>query len=153
MKEIDILRRQQLQDTLEHFRGVMNISAPKGGWAAAIRKALGISNVQLARRLNRKAPQTIEDLLASEAAGTIKLNTLRELAAALDCRLVYAIVPAKPLDEIRREQALKIAHTQLSAASHSMKLEDQGVTTREHQRAVERLVEKLMAGNPRKLWE
>lgn len=153
MKEIDILRLQQLEDTLDPFRKLIDTSPPKGGWVNAIRQALGISNVQLAKRLRRKASQTVEDILASEAAGTIKLNTLRELAAALDCHLVYAIVPTKPFDEIRREQALKTASKLLGTASHSMKLEDQGITAREHQRAVDRLVDKLMAGNPRKLWE
>ncbi|MDB5973420.1 MAG: antitoxin, family [Nevskia sp.] len=153
MKEIDILRRQQLEDVLKPFLATVDTPVPKDGWIAAIRQALGLSNVQLARRLNRKASQTVDDLLESEAAGTIKLNTLRELAAALDCRLVYAIVPNKPFDEIRREQALKIANNLLGPASHSMKLEDQGVTTREHQRAIDRLVARLMAGSPRKLWE
>ncbi|MFP5358840.1 MAG: mobile mystery protein A [Gammaproteobacteria bacterium] len=153
MKEIDILRIEQLESTLAPFRKVMDTPVPKKGWVDAVRAALGISNVALARRLNRKASQTVEDILASEAAGTIKLNTLRELAKALDCRLVYAIVPTKPLDEIRREQALRVANNLLASASHSMKLEDQGVTSQQHQRALERLVNKLLSGNPRKLWE
>jgi predicted DNA-binding mobile mystery protein A len=130
----------------------MDVPIPKGGWVNAIRTALGVSNVQLARRLHRKASQTVEDMLASEAAGTIKLNSLRELAAALDCQLVYAIVPAKPLDEIRRERARKVANNMLALSAHSMKLEDQGLTAQQHQRAVERLADKLLAGNPRKLW-
>lgn len=153
MKNLDALRLQQLEDTLAPFRSVGHSAAPKGGWGRAIRDALGLSNVQLSRRLGRKAPQSVEDILKSEAAGTIKLNTLRELAAALNCQLVYALVPEKPLEDIRHEQALSAANGALALTSHTMKLEDQGLTTREHKRAVERLAEKLLAGSPRKLWQ
>lgn len=153
MKEMDILRLQQLEETVALFRQVADVPVPKGGWVNAIRAALGVSNVQLARRLRRKASQTVEDMLASEAKGTIKLNTLRELAAALDSRLVYAIVPNKPLEEIRRDRAYAVANNLLSTTSHSMALEDQGLTAQQHQRAVDRLAEKLLAGSPRKLWE
>lgn len=153
MKEIDILRLQQLEEALAPFRQVVDMPAPKGGWANAIRKALGISNVQLARRLQRRASQTVEDMLASEAAGTIKLNTLRELAAALECQVVYALVPIKPLDEIRRERAYAVANNLLKPSSHSMALEDQGLTAQQHRRALDRLADKLLAGSPKKLWE
>jgi predicted DNA-binding mobile mystery protein A len=153
MKDMDILRLQQLEDSLAPFREVLNSTPPKSGWADAVRAALGISKVALARRLLLKAPQTVEDMLASEAAGTIKLNTLRKLAEALECRLVYAIVPVKPLDEIRRERAVQVANKLLGPVSHTMKLEDQGITSRERQRTVERLVDKLLAGSPRKLWD
>jgi len=153
MKNLDSLRLQQLEDTLAPFRGVGNPTAPKGGWGRAVRDALGLTNVQLGRRLGRRAPQSVEDILKSEAAGTIKLNTLRELAAALKCQLVYALVPEKPLEDIRRDQALTSANSLLSLTSHTMNLEDQGLTAREHKRAVERLAEKLLAGSPRKLWQ
>lgn len=153
MKELDVLRLQQLEEALAPFRQAMSVPAPKGGWVNAIRKGLGISNVQLARRLRRKASQTVEDMLASEAAGTIKLNTLRELAAALDCRLVYAIVPAGSLEEVRRERAYAVASKLLGTTSHSMALEDQGPTAEQQQRAIDRLAGKLLAGSPKKLWE
>jgi len=153
MKDIDRLRLQQLEDTLAPFRSVLSTGVPKGGWGKAIRDALGLSNIQLSRRLHRKASQSIEDILKSEAAGTIKLNTLRELAGALNCHLVYALVPDKPLDEVRREQALRAANNILALTSHTMTLEDQGLTEREHQRAVERLAEKLLSGSRRKLWQ
>jgi predicted DNA-binding mobile mystery protein A len=153
MNDLDILKLQQLEEAAALFRQVADLPVPKGGWVNAIRTALGLSNVQLARRLRRKASQTIEDMQASEVKGTIKLNTLRELAAALDSRLVYAIVPNKPLDEIRRERAYAVADNLLSAPSHSMELEGQGLTPQQRQRAVDRLAEKLLAGSPRKLWD
>ena len=153
MRDIDILRIQQLEDTVQPFRKVLDVAPPVGGWVRAIREAIGMTNVQLAKRLGRKAPQTIEDMQKYEAIGTIKLDTLRELAEAMSCRLVYAVVPAKPLDELRKDRAEEVARKTLKRASHSMKLEAQDVGSKEEQRALERQVEKLLAGNPKRLWE
>jgi predicted DNA-binding mobile mystery protein A len=153
MRDIDILRIQQLEDVLGPFRKVLGAVPPMGGWVRAIREAIGMTNVQLAKRLGRRAPQTVEDMQQSEAAGTIKLDTLRQLAEAMGCRLVYAIVPVKPLDELRRERAMEVARRTLKRTSHSMKLEAQDVGSKEEQRALDRQVEKLLAGNPRRLWE
>ena len=88
-----------------------------------------------------------------EAKETIKLQTLRKLAQALDCRLVYAVVPNKPLEEMRMEQARKVARRKLNPVAHSMSLEAQGVSDADQKSELDRLVQKLLAGNPRKLWE
>ena len=153
MREIDLLRIQQLEEAVKPFRRTVDIAPPVGGWIRAIREALGMTNVQLAKRLARKAPQTIEDMQQSEAAGTIKLHTLRELAEAMGCRLVYAVVPVKPLDELRRDRATDIARKTLLRTSHSMKLEAQDVGSKAEQRALERQIEKLLIGNPKRLWD
>lgn len=112
-----------------------------------------MTNVQLARRLGRKAPQTIEDMQEYEVTETIKLRTLRELADALGCRLVYALVPTKSFDEMRRDQAQRVAARLLKTASHSMRMEDQGVSAKEEERELERQVRRLLSGNPKKLWD
>ncbi len=66
-----------------------------------------------------------------EATGTIQLDTLRELAEAMGCKLVYAVVPDKPLEEVRRARALELARKTLARSTHSMKLEAQGVWVRQ----------------------
>lgn len=152
MRDIDILRIQQLEELLKPLRKV-NITPPVGGWIRAIREAIGMTNVQLAKRLGRRAPQSIEDLQQSEAAGTIKLDRLRELAEAMGCRLVYAVVPAKPLDDLRKDRAIEVARQSLRRTSHSMRLEAQDVGSKGKQRALDLQVKKLLAGNPKRLWE
>src|SRR5260221_10541553 len=127
MKDKDLLRLHQLEETLKPYRKVAAAPIPHGGWIRAVREALGMTNVQLARRLD-KAPQTIEDIQKSEVNGTVQLKTLRELAEAMGCRLVYAVVPRKPLLQVRRDRAREKALRSLRAISHSMKLEDQGVS-------------------------
>lgn len=111
-----------------------------------------MTNRQLADRVGRK-PQTVMDLQAREAAQTIQLNTLRELAEALDCELVYAIIPRKPLATMLDERARLVARRSLRRAQHSMALEQQALGVREQGRAFEREVDRLLAGSRRKLWE
>ncbi|GLS32285.1 hypothetical protein SAMN04488498_106230 [Mesorhizobium albiziae] len=43
-------------------------------------------------------PQSVEALEKFEANGSIKLDTLRRAAEALDCTLVYALVPNTSLE-------------------------------------------------------
>lgn len=152
MNDKDLLRLRQTDEALSPFRALVNTTPPRRGWVRAIQEALGISNRQLAKRLKLK-PQTIEDMQEYEAKETIKIQTLRKLAGALDCRLVYALVPNEPLEEMRLEQARKVARRQLTPVAHSMSLEAQGVSDVEQKEELDRLVQKLLAGNPRKLWE
>ena len=152
MDDKDHLRLQQIEEAIAPFRALVDTQPPRRGWIRAIQQALGITNRRLAKRLHLK-PQTIEDMQEYEAKETIKLQTLRKLAQALDCRLVYAVVPNKPLEEMRSEQARKVARRQLKPVAHSMSLEAQGVSDADQKNEMDRLVQKLLAGNPRKLWE
>jgi len=97
---------------------------PTKGWLRAIREALGMTRVQMAARL-RISPQSVEAMERSEAAGTIGLSTLRRAAEALDCRLVYAVVPRTSLTDAVDARARRIALRELGRAAHSMALEAQ----------------------------
>jgi predicted DNA-binding mobile mystery protein A len=142
---------QQLDDRLRALRGVIDPTRPPGGWIRAIRDALGLTHAQLAKRVGRK-PQTVLDLQQREAAQTIQLNSLRELAEAMDCELVYAIVPRKSLRKMLEERARAVARETLRRTGYSMELERQGLGVREQERAFEREVDRLLAGSRRKLW-
>ena len=86
----------------------------------------------------------------SEAKGTVELATLRRVAAALDCTLVYALVPNKPLDVVVRARARAFARKRLSPIQHSMMLENQRVKVKETEA---RLDEILRETNPRLFWD
>lgn len=152
MKRRGFLALDQVEETLRPFRKLTHTQLPSGGWIRTIREALGMTRVQLAKRLNVK-PQTLADLEAYEATGKITLESLNKLAKALDCRVVYAVIPSKPLGETRRDRARALARQQLERASHSMKMEAQGVGAREEKRQFKRIVEELLNGNPKKLWD
>jgi len=147
------LKRLQLADALRHVAGARGIRVPPGGWLRAVREALGITQAQLARRLGISR-QSLQDFERAEAEGRITLESLERVARALDCRLVYAVVPENgSLDDIRMRRAEAVADRLLKPTSHSMKLEAQGVSERERKRQRKLLIESLLRESPRKLWE
>ena len=90
--EFRSLRLKQLDRALEPYRAARKELRPPKGWIRAIRQALGISAGELARRLgtSRQLPLQMEK---GEAEDRITLKSLRAAANALDCDLVYALVP------------------------------------------------------------
>ncbi len=108
-----------------------------------------MSTAQLAKRLRIKQPSVIA-LEKSEAKGTIELATLRRVAEALDCSLVYALVPKKPLEAIVRGRARTFARRRLEAIEHSMMLENQKVRRKNPEAGLDELVRET---NPRLFWD
>jgi predicted DNA-binding mobile mystery protein A len=84
-----------------------------------------MTGVQLASRLGVR-PQTVDAIEKSEATGSIQLNTLRRAAEALDCKLIYALIPNTSLEDAVNKRARKLALRDLQRVAHSMKLEAQG---------------------------
>lgn len=119
--------RRRLDDKLKDFQSLRTVPRPPKGWLRAIREALGMSGVQFARRLG-VSWQSMDDLEKSEAAGTIGLDTLRRAAAALDCTVVYALVPNTSLEQAVVERARNLALATLARVDQTMALEDQRVT-------------------------
>jgi predicted DNA-binding mobile mystery protein A len=116
--------RQRLDERLSFLKPADRLRTPPKGWIRAIRDALGMTGVQYAARLKIR-PQSLETLERSEATGAIQLKTLRRAAEALDCTLVYALVPNASLEEAVRARARKIAVRDLGRVAHTMKLEAQ----------------------------
>jgi predicted DNA-binding mobile mystery protein A len=116
--------RQRLDERLSAVKPEDRLQPPPKGWIRAIRDALGMSGVQLASRLGVR-PQTVETIEKSEANGSIQLKTLRRAAEALDCKLVYALVPKTSLEDSVGRRARKIAIRDLQRVAHTMKLEAQ----------------------------
>ena len=122
---------------------------PVRGWAKAIREALGMTTAQLARRLGVKQPSVVA-LEQSEAKGSIELATLRRVAEALDCTLVYALVPNKPLETAVRDRARAFVRRRLAPVEHSMLLENQHVKERDPEARLDDVVRDT---NPRLFWD
>ena len=98
--------------------------APHRGWITAIREALGMSQADLARRLGVRA-SSVGKLENAERARTVQLDTLQRAADALDCDLVYALVPRRPLQEAVKAPRLELARPLLERTRHHMQLEAQ----------------------------
>lgn len=141
--------RAHLDRRFNNFKPASQFTPPAKGWIRAIREALGMTAEQLARRLGIKQP-TVHALEQSEIKSSIELATLRRVAAALDCTLVYAFVPNQPLEETVRARARSFARRRLAPVEHSMLLEDQAVQGSGEE---SRIDEVLLETSPGKLWE
>jgi predicted DNA-binding mobile mystery protein A len=83
----------------EQTRPDMNIHAvnrPTGGWLHTVRQAQGLSLKSVAEVL-KLSPQAIHQVEKSEANGTISLKQLEAVAGAMDCRLVYVLIPRREI--------------------------------------------------------
>lgn len=140
---------RQLDRRFRAFRGVAGQPRPPKGWIRALRNALGMTSAQLASRLGVAQPSVIE-LEQSEAEKRITLQTLERAAEALGCRLVYVLIPQKPLEETLNERARVVAAKKMASVEHTMRLEDQAV--RDKGETERKLVNTLLA-KPGRLWD
>lgn len=111
-----------------------------------------MTQAQLATRLG-VSRQSLQGLERAEANRRITLDSLDRLAKAMDCRVVYALVPENgSIEDARARRAQEVADKLLKSTEHSMKLEAQGVSAREGKRQRKFLVDSLLRGSPRRLW-
>ena len=141
--------RRALERQLAPHRPLTTQPRPVRGWIRAIRDALGMSGADLARRLDVRQPN-IAQYERSETEGAIRLDTLRRVAAAMDCTLVYALVPNGSLDDIVHRRARSVAERELSATDQSMRLEAQTPPDELREDLAEELAEQLI--DSRRLW-
>jgi predicted DNA-binding mobile mystery protein A len=139
----------------QHFaalRPFTKSQRPPKGWLRAIRNALGMTTSQYARRLGVSQPRIIE-LEKSEVSGSVTIHTLQRAAEALGCRLVYALVPEKPLAAIVRRRAEDVAGRRSSAIEQTMRLEDQGVRDKRSARELREQIIAELLRRPARLWD
>ena len=123
----------------EHLGGLKLLNMkpiPSKGWVRAIREALGMTAVQFARRMGVRPPSVV-NMEQSESHGTIQLKTLRKAAEALDCVLVYALVPRTSLEDTVQARARELAVEQMARIGHTMDLEAQGLSQADQEAQIE----------------
>lgn len=122
---------------------------PRRGWVRAIREAIGMRQTTLAQRLG-VTRDAVWKLERAEADGRITLAKLEQIAEAMECRLVYAIVPRTTLRELVLKRARSAAQERLGYALHTMELEAQGVEPQSQAESLDRLAEELVDSG--RLW-
>lgn len=122
---------------------------PRSGWVRAIRMALGMSQQALAGRLGISGP-AVAKLEKAELEGGITIGKLAEVARALDCTLVYALVPNSSLEENVQTQARRVAAETIGYVGTTMALEDQAVEPDRLADQLEAEAQRVIAAN--RLW-
>jgi len=111
-----------------------------------------MTTAQLARRIGVSQPRAVA-IEQAERTGAITLDSLRRAARALDCELVYVLVPRKPLEELTVDRALALAKRQLARTRHTMALEDQSVAAEDEQEQLKQFARQLSERSGSALWD
>jgi len=144
--------RRQLDKRLNSLRDSAIITRPPRGWIKAIREALGMTTAQLARRIGVSQPRVVA-IEKAEKNSSITLDSLERAARALDCRVVYALIPRKPLNDLVEERARTVAEKRLQSTRHSMALEAQSVDKSDEEDQLKYLSERLINRAGSELWK
>lgn len=146
------IARKQLDIRFQDIKKPGLFARPQYGWIRAIRNSLGMSAAQLARRLGVSQPR-VTALEQGEVKGRLTLQTLEKTAEALNCTLVYALVPNQSLEKMVKDRAEKMAVARLKTVGHTMNLEDQGVFPADAKAQHQQLVEDIIRREIRHLWD
>jgi predicted DNA-binding mobile mystery protein A len=105
---------------------------------AVLAERLGVSNA------------AVDKLEHAELHGGITIGKLADVARALDCTLVYALVPNSTLEGTVSAQARKEAAEVLGYTAQTMALEAQSIDEDRQREAIERNAQQLVASGD--LW-
>ena len=146
------LMQAQVRKSLNDFVDLAHKPVPKNGWIRSLREALGMSSYVLADRLKCDR-SNLTAMEKREKQGSITLESLEQVAQAMNCKLVYSLVPIESFDALLEKQARIVAKKKIKFINHSMRLEAQGLDARQLQTQEDDLVQELLQGDPKKLWD
>ncbi len=121
------------------------------GWLKTVRKALGMSGSQLAKRLGVTKGR-VSQAESAELSGGATLKSMHSMAQAMDCRFVYAVIPEKEIENVIKNRAVLKAKEQIKAASTQMALEVQTLNDDQLSYEVDRLASEIIKKMPSDLW-
>lgn len=132
-----------------------NEQTPPSGWVRAIRGALGINSRQLASILGVDHTVIVR-MESREKQKKVTLELLDKVASAMDCKLIYALVPKDNFDSLSAiidEKALIAAKLIVQKVEHSMQLEAQGRTDEQLKKRITEIANELKNRADSRLWD
>lgn len=146
--------RQQYQTIVDRAAShATALRLPPEGWLRTVRKALGMSGAQLARRMGVTRAR-IAKAEQAELSGSVTLKSLQAAANAMGCRFVYAIVPAQTtVENLIQAQARKKALALVGTASTHMALESQALPDAQIAQEIERVAREILHDMRSDFWD
>jgi predicted DNA-binding mobile mystery protein A len=150
-----------VQKTIKkQYRGIVDRAAsqlsgvqkPSEGWVVTVRKALGMSGAQLARRL-AVSRASVSQTEKNEQSGGVTLKHMQNTAEALGCRFIYAIIPVGSIEDVIHNHAEEKATKLVRRASGHMALERQSLPLEKNKQEIARLRDELIRDMPSDFWE
>jgi len=143
----------QIDKKLSSFESLKTTVIPTKGWTHTIRTALKMSLRQLGDKMQFSA-QHIKQMEEREANGTITLNSLQEVAKALDMQLVYGFVSKHAsLEQMIEKRAKELATEIVMRTNNTMALEDQQNSKERIAQAIAQKTAEIKDEMPKYLWD
>ncbi|TRW48900.1 mobile mystery protein A [Aliidiomarina halalkaliphila] len=145
--------RQYVQIVNRSADQLNTLKKPPEGWLSVMRKALGMSGAQVAKRVG-VSRNAIYQAERNERDGAITINQMQKLAEAMGGRFVYAIIPEHGhVEDVVRSQAHRAAELLVQRANAHMALEQQSLSQSQTKRRIDALTEDLIREMPADFWE
>lgn len=144
---------EQLDRKLKPFSGSELVIVPKNGWINTIRTTLNITLEQIGKKLNmtKQGAKRIEE---SEAAGTITINSLKEVGNALEMKFVYGFIPYDgSIDSLLDRKSRILAEKIILRTNHNMMLENQEIDKTNLRNAIEELSKEIKYELKKATWD
>jgi len=149
-KQIASLQYEQIVERAS--KQLRDTTRPSEGWLRTVRNALQMSGAQLARRLG-VTRSLISQTEKAELSGRITIKKMHEMAEAMDCRFVYAVIPNTKIRDSIAAQAHKKAKTTVHRTSEHMALEGQALAQKQIDFEINRLAQRMVHSPTRDLWD
>ena len=117
-----------------------------------IRKAFGISQLQLAKKLGFSSNVPVAKLENGQIENPT-LDTLKKYAEALQCELVVRLVPKKEIEKVVEEQAEKKAREIVSLSVGNSAMELQKPDNETIKEEIEKVKNELLEKRRSVIWE
>ncbi|GAI39659.1 unnamed protein product, partial [marine sediment metagenome] len=97
--------------------------------------------------------QRVSRIEQDEKLGKVRLETLKNVAEAMDCIFVYAFVPRDSLEQTVRNQAKLVAQKRAARSNQMMRLEKQELSNSEKEKSLKDLIVDIINTMPKSLWD
>lgn len=147
------LQIEQLDQKLEKFQDSAMVLVPTKGWINTIRTTINMTRDQLGTKLEmtKGAIQKIEE---REASGQITINKLKDVAQALDMKLVYGFAPNDgSIEKLISKKSEKLARKIVLRTDQNMKLEDQGIGDEKLDKTIKDLTNEIKREVRKSIWD
>ena len=153
MKANNKLLLEQIDKKLEKFSQLEKTIVPSKGWIHTIRTSINMSMRQMGAKLGITA-QSVQEIEEREANGSITLKSIKEVARALDMKLVYGFIPKEhSIEKMIEKRALEVAREIVLRTSNTMKLEDQENSKTRIEKAIKEKATEIKNELPKYLWD
>ena len=130
--------------------GWLDKSLPIGKQTQLIREALGMTQVQLAKRCGIR--QSMVARIESDLTIDLRLSTVQKLAQGLGCRLLCRLVPEEEIGKVLDQKSLEAARKLVGLSRSTAGLEKQMPEDRYIEQQVREMQLKIRENRPSSLW-